>query len=327
MSETSPYHFSPDLLEAFVDALALLARGKGAVLDIFRGCGVPEEAMAELRASLAGPDASKVRKAHLARQMLHWLNDDPTDSKLRYRRELVRRVTEWEDYSSSYPDDQLKAQGAVARVRDLVNVRDSFTRMAQERDREADERRAEARARAESIARRRQALYEVERDFRALFLEDDPQKRGKALEGVLNRLFAAEGSGVREAFTVVGGRSEGIIEQIDGVIELDSKLYLVEMKWHADRLGSAEVAPALVRAFARSDCGLIVISNSGFTEPAITTCTEALRAKTVVLAELGELLLALERRASLDEMLRAKVLAAVLDKKPMVWPGAGTAGA
>lgn len=324
MPESSPYHFTPDLLEAFVDALALLTKGKGAVLDVFRSCGVPEEAMLDLRASLRGPDADKVRKAHLARRMLHWISDDPRDSKLAYRRELVRRITTWEDYSSCYADNQLKAQGAVARVRDLVNVRDSFTRMAQEREREAEERRAAARVRADELAQKRAGVEAIERELRALHLEADPQKRGKALEGILNRLFTAEGISVREAFTVVGDRGEGVVEQIDGVVELDSKLYLVEMKWHSEPLGAADISHAIVRTFARNDCGLIVISNSRFTDPSISICRDALRQRTIVLVELAEFQFTLERRASVAELLRRKVRRALLEKEPMSWPSPRT---
>ncbi len=55
----------------------------------------------------------------------------------------------------------------------------------------------------------------------ALFGESNSQKRGKSLEGVLNRLFEASGILVREAFTLTGAQGEGIVEQIDGVVEID----------------------------------------------------------------------------------------------------------
>lgn len=40
----------------------------------------------------------------------------------------------------------------------------------------------------------------------------------------------------------------GVVEQIDGVIELQGDLYLVEMKWWQDALGPGDVAQHLVTA-------------------------------------------------------------------------------
>jgi hypothetical protein len=46
----------------------------------------------------------------------------------------------------------------------------------------------------------------------------------------LNSLFAFAGFLVREAFTIKGDEGQGIVEQIDGAVEIDGVLYLVEMK-------------------------------------------------------------------------------------------------
>jgi restriction system protein len=59
----------------------------------------------------------------------------------------------------------------------------------------------------------------VQAELGSLFAQSDPHKRGKALEGVLNRLFKAGGISVRDAF-VLRVDGEGVVEQVDGVIEL-----------------------------------------------------------------------------------------------------------
>ena len=56
------------------------------------------------------------------------------------------------------------------------------------------------------------------------------------MESGLNRFFSSSGILLREAFTRVGEYGEGIIEQVDGVIEINGEIYLVEMKWHSDKL-------------------------------------------------------------------------------------------
>ena len=48
---------------------------------------------------------------------------------MRERREILNRVTRFDDFSVCWESDQATARGLVAQVRDLVNVKDSFTRM------------------------------------------------------------------------------------------------------------------------------------------------------------------------------------------------------
>ena len=92
-----------------------------------------------------------------------------------------------------------------------------------------------------------------------LFGESDPVKRGKAIEGLLNRLFALYDISVREAF-VLRVDGQGIVEQIDGVVELDGELYLVEVKWWHVSLGPGDVAQHLVRVFNRGHARGIIAS-------------------------------------------------------------------
>jgi restriction system protein len=82
-------------------------------------------------------------------------------------------------------------------------------------------------------------------------------------------LFALEGVAVREAFVVAEHDGVGVVEQVDNAIELDGKLYLVEMKWWSERLGRAEVAPHLVSMFERAGSGGIHISKSGYSPAAV----------------------------------------------------------
>ena len=65
-------------------------------------------------------------------------------------------------------------------------------------------------------------------------MDDKPQERGKLLEAVLNDLFRAYGILVREDFRRKAPDSSIVLEQLDGVIELDGAIHLVEMKWLKD---------------------------------------------------------------------------------------------
>jgi hypothetical protein len=160
----------------------------------------------------------------------------------------------------------------------------------------------------------------VRRDLQALYRETDAWKRGKALEGVLNRLFKVAGIAVRDAFTVRGHAREGVVEQIDGVILLDAHFYLVETKWHADRLGVGDVSHHLVRLHARDGARGLLIAAHGFADPAVHAVREHLPKVTAILCDLDEIVLLLERRHDLLDFLRRKVEGAILHKNPLVRP-------
>jgi predicted RecB family endonuclease len=152
-----------------------------------------------------------------------------------------------------------------------------------------------------------------------LFVEGDPLKRGKALETLLNRLFKISGILVREAFVlrVVG---KGVVEQIDGVIEIDGELYLVEVKWWHAALGPGDVAQHLVRVFNRGHARGIFISASDYTPAAILSCKESLTRAVFVLCALEEFVLLLEQEKDLREFLKQKITAAIADKNPFHQP-------
>jgi len=225
-------------------------------------------------------------------------------------------VVEFEDFSVCWDNVRLEAQGLVQQVRHVVGVKDSFTRMRDERERERAEHKRAQEERAAELAKCTNQRTAIKTDLFALFAEANPWKRGKLLEAVLNRVFKFHGILVREAFTLRGTEREGIVEQIDGVVELDSHLYLVEMKWHGTPLGISEVSQHLVRIFTRDSARALIISDSGYTEPAIVQCRSALSQKVIALCHLQEIVSVLEREGDLAGILRTKVQKAIIDREP-----------
>ena len=140
------------------------------------------------------------------------------------------------------------------------------------------------------------------------------------LEKVLNRLFDQNGFLIKEAFTLKGSEKEGVVEQIDGVIEIDADLYLVEVKWWKEPLGTADVSQHLVRVFSRVQARGILISASGFTQPAIMTCKEALQKSVSILCKLEEIVFLLEQEKDLKTFFKAKIAAAIIEKNPLYEP-------
>jgi restriction system protein len=308
------HHYPPELLRLLVDAIPLLCPSKKDLLIFFKGAGVSSTITGDFAQKIVS-DPKSVNKFEIVREILVRLNDRG-EATLRERREVLKRVVEFEDFSTCWPNDQLKAKGLVAEIRRVVDVKDSFGRMRQEQETERKKRLDEEKKKVTELNERRTKLAEVKKDLFSLFGQSDPQARGKRLEEVLNRLFRTSGILVREAFVRVSPSGEGVVEQIDGVIELDGEIYLVEMKWWDKPLGTGEVSQHLVRVFTRSCARGILISYSGFTDPAVFICKEALARMVVVLAGLQEVVKLLEQEEDLSEFLRKKVRAAVIDKNP-----------
>ncbi len=314
------YHYPPELFSLLVDTVPLLFRAKKDVILFFRGAGVGEGILHDLQLRVE-QDRKNINKYEIVRTVLSRLNDRG-EQTLRERREIIRRVVEFEDFSTCWPNDQLKAKGLVSEIRRVVNVKDSFTRIQKAQEQERKKHLDEHQARIEVLKQKNAELVAIKSDLFSLFAMPDnqSQKRGKLLETNLNRLFNASDILVREAFEVVGDEGEGIVEQIDGVVEIDGYLYLVEMKWWKKPLGKADVSPHLVNIFSRGHAGGILISASGYTKPAISVCKEVLSQKIIVLCELEEIVFVLERKVSLKEFLKTKIRMAVMEKDPFAKP-------
>jgi len=243
------------------------------------------------------------------------------EATLRLRREVLKRVVEFTTFDGCWPADQLKAKGLVASIRDVVNQKDSFTRMNQARE---DERRARTAGMEDAMRAKQQRAGRIESaraELYALFGPAlTPQDRGRKLEGALNRLFAAFGILVREAFHLSGEVGEGIVEQIDGVIELKGSLYFVEMKWYREPVGKPEISEHLVRLMSRAEARGIVISAGEYTEPAVSTCRDLLQHKVIALVHLQEIVQVLEEGEELGELLVRKIQAAQIDRNPYFKP-------
>ena len=262
-------------------------------------------------------DKSSINKYEITRQILSELNSQG-EKCLRERREVLKRIVEFETFSSCWPNDQLKARGLVAEIQKVVNVKDSFTRINQERQTSINKLKTKNEEERLKEVDHQEKFQNVKDNLGGLFLESNPQRRGKKLETVLNDIFTVYGISVREAFELTGSNSEGIVEQIDGVVEFDGHLYFVEMKWWKDPIGRAEISEHLVRIYHRSEGRAIIISASEFTEPAITLCKEALVQKVVVLCSLQEFVMLLEHKSDLLKLLQKKTHAAIIDKNPYI---------
>lgn len=310
------YHYPPELFQLLVDTIPRLCRSKDDVLLFFRGAGVSSRHSADA-ASRVSHDRAGINKFEIVRLILKSLNE-AGEATLRERREVLRRVVEFEDFSTCWENDRLAAQGRVAEIRRVINVKDSFTRMNQERERERARQADEHLRKAQELEAQSKEREAIERDLALLVASSNPRARGLKLERVITRLFRAFGILIREPFERTGEQGEGVLEQIDGVVELDGAIYLVEIKWLSRTVSVEDVSRHLVRVYHRGTARGVFVSATDFSASALKTCTEALQQTVVFLTTLEEIFRLLREKRDLAEFLRRKVRAAVVDKTPFL---------
>lgn len=309
------FHYPPDLFELLIQTIPLLNRSKKSVLLFFKGSGVPEDLFDDISKKV-DTDAESIKKYEITRTILERINEN-SDKYLGVRREILKRITEFEAFSTCWESEQLKAKGLVAEVQRVINVKDSFTRMNLEREKEAQKRTRAYEEKLAEIQKHNANIEAIKKELFALFSETNHQKRGKMLESVLNKYFREFHLLVKEDFKRTGEAGEGIIEQIDGIIEIDNQIYLVEMKWKKDPIGSDDIYAHLGRIYHRANAHGMFISSSSYTPSGITAAKEALiKNALLVLFDLEELVRVIESETDFKQYIRDKIQIAIIEKEP-----------
>jgi hypothetical protein len=313
------FHYPPELFNLLVDAIPVLNKSKNDVFLFFQGAGVPADMTNDLIQRWKA-DRDSIGKHEITRTVLERLNSRG-EPALRNRREVLRRVVEFDNFDACWPNDQMKAKGFVASIRDIVKQKDAFTRMDQAREHERQTRLAGVERENQKKQEKIRQIEIVKQNFYSLFGTSlTPQQRGKKLELALNNLFATYDISVSQAFHLVGADGEGIVEQVDGVIELKGHFYFVEMKWYQEPVGVPEISQHLVRLMSRDQARGLFISANDFTAPAIQQTREFLAQKLLVLCHLNEIVNVLEHQHDLPAFLNQKIEAGIVNKNPYFRP-------
>ncbi len=309
------FQYPPDLFDLIVQTIPLLNRSKKSVLLFFKGSGVSESLYSDISDQLSS-NKDSINKYAITRTILERINED-SDKYLRERRELLKRIIEFEAFSTCWENDILKAKGLVSEIQKVVNVKDSFTRMNQEREKERKKKTDEYLKKINEIKVKEDKIAKLKDDFFKLFGNIEPHKRGKKLESVLNSLFSIYEILIKEDFKRVSENKEGIVEQLDGVVEIDNQIFLVEMKWKKDSIGSDDIYAHLVRIYHRTNAHGFYISASKYTPSAIEAAKEALVKGTLLcFIDLEEIVQLLEKKDNLVQFFKEKIHAAIIEKQP-----------
>ncbi len=133
-SQTDTFHYPPELFDLLIQTIPVLCCGKKDVLLFFRGAGIPENLFADIQEQVVN-DKDGINKYDISRNILVRINEN-NERYLNQRRELLKRVSEFESFSNCWPKDQYAARGYVAEVRKIIQTKDAFTRMEMEREKE-----------------------------------------------------------------------------------------------------------------------------------------------------------------------------------------------
>ncbi len=153
----------------------------------------------------------------------------------------------------------------------------------------------------ESIDKKyRQQLYELKTEFYDLSTLDNRQEAGYRLEKLLSRLFEISGLNSRSPFKVCG-------EQIDGSVEIDNNIYLIEVKWTSHPINESDLLVFRGKIEGKSSFtrGMFLAIN-GFTKESIKALTTG-KQPNFFLIDGYDLSLVLEGKYSLEELLKYKI--------------------
>jgi hypothetical protein len=91
------FHYPPDLINLLLEAIPILSKSKKTLILFFKGSGVPVDMLADIEEiEISNPDS--IKKHEIVRIVLDRINE-AGDRTLTTRREILKRVTEFEDFS------------------------------------------------------------------------------------------------------------------------------------------------------------------------------------------------------------------------------------
>lgn len=284
----SDFHFPPDLMNLLIDTVPRLNKSKKDLLLFFKNVGLSDIYLKKYD-DLLNHNNTQFNKFNVTREVLEYLNKD-TDGLLGIRRNLLQKVVSFDSFEMCWENDRLKAKANVAEIAKIVNLKDSVTKLEAYAEKERQLKVSIQEEKLKKIQMKRVEYESIKKSLNNLFTITNPQQRGKLLENVLNDLFKLYGIGIKDAFTIYDDDSGKNYEQIDGAIEINNHLTLIEMKWENSEIGADKIARFISRLFLRAKVDGIIISYSSFTETGTKTANEALSKIVVSLIDLKNII-------------------------------------
>lgn len=285
--------YPPQIVEVLKDCLRTIYWYKRQLRSFLENCRVPSEIITQQR--WADPQEYK---AFIADKVVNALVDEG-ETYLGTIRELIRRITEMEDFSHLLKEDngrrlKREAEVNVERLRQLVQKHNEKI----EAEEEARLQRQKAAQKRTEKATQFGQLEKLKKQFYELVATQNAQERGRKFEPFLFDLFNLFDLYPRGSFFIVG-------EQIDGAFEMDGQHFLLEAKWEQNPIGARELRYFKGQVESKLDNTLgLFISISNFTDEGVTAFQRS--RPNVILMDGEDLSAVLEGFIDLKELLRRK---------------------
>jgi hypothetical protein len=194
-------------------------------------------------------------------------------------------------------DGERKYAEAVDALTTLRNQVEPYRKLRTESE-EATRRRREDEARADMQRAIQERLLELKEVLYELTRTGDAQKRGYALEKLLNKLFALFDIDAKSSFRIVG-------EQIDGAFTFESTEFLLEAKWQSNKAAVADLDSFVGKIGRKLENTLgLFMSVNGFQDSVIETFSQ--NRPRFFLMDGSDLSAVVEGRIGLPELITRK---------------------
>jgi hypothetical protein len=261
----------------------------------------------DLRAflSTALPDLGLVSQldwTDYKRNIVGQLVDTLAKNQGKYVEELLDLILATADISDPnhlkrLEDGQQKYDEAVAALATLSKQVAVYRQMRSEEE-EATRHRREEEARAAVQRATSEKLLELKGLLYELTADTNHQKRGYALEKLINNLFALFDIDAKASFKITG-------EQIDGAFTFESTEFLFEARWRDKKSAVADLDAFAGKIGRKLENTLgLFLSVNGFEDTAVSTYSQ--NRPTLFLMDGSDLSAVLEDRIGLPELLTRK---------------------
>jgi hypothetical protein len=228
--------------------------------------GVPQFLCDEI-SELKDEENRPISKRKQMDRLYEELRDKDFNLPLRISREFVRTLIEHKNFVPQDPKHRIEnAERVALKLKAEIAAQETEQQQNEEIKRKA----------AATIIRTYDQELEIVRESFQAALVMEPRPRGYALEKIFNDLMKISGIPVEEPFSNKG-------EQLDGAIKFDSKYYIVELKWFAEKLEPKHIGAFYFKVDGKMDARGIVIAMNGYTDGVLETLPKGKELKVLLL--------------------------------------------
>lgn len=219
-----------------------------------------------------------------------------------YQGDLLRLMTEvarFDDFShlehlEEGPEKAAAARRSVCALRKLTAAHEVLS----DEQKRMEEGRQKAHERLLRTTAVSDKLKELAGHYSALLVSLEPQKRGYALEKIIQELFGLFDLDPHASFKIVG-------EQIDGAFSFDATDYLFEAKWQRELVGSGDLDVLAAKLSRKLDNTLgLFLAINGFSKDGVDAHCSGRR--MMILMDGSDLMAVFEGRIDLVRLLLRK---------------------